>query len=614
MNTRQKRNVFRIVISAITAIILSFLPVTGILRLILFFIPYVICGHDIIADSFYNIIHGKLFDEKFLMFIATMGAFAIGEYTEAVMVTVFYQTGELFQSIAAGKARRSISDLMEICPETATVIRDGKEIVVSPEEVEPGEIITVRPGEKIPLDGEIVKGSALINTSALTGESIPVEKSEGDKVISGTINQNGAIAIKTESRYEDSTVSKILELVESSSDKKSKTEKFITRFAHFYTPCVVISALFLALVPPLLFNGIWSNWLRRALVFLMVSCPCALVISVPLSFFGSIGRLSKKGILIKGANHLEALASVKAVVFDKTGTLTKGNLKVEGIYPSEGTSEKELLLLGMALENHSTHPAARAVCEESKKRFPDHMILNAENIEEKAGRGIKAVINGQVCLAGNSLFLKEHGIEGNIPSETLGAVHISKGEKYLGYILAEDEVKENSRKAVDTLKALGIPNIIMLTGDTEKAARKTADETGISEYHASLLPKDKVDILESIMEKHGTTAFAGDGINDAPVLMRSDVGIAMGALGSDAAIEAADIVITDDDPLKIAEALRISAKTAGIVRENIAFSLGAKLLFLILGSLGLVGIWGAVFGDVGVMILAVLNSMRCMKL
>jgi len=403
-------------------------------------------------------------------------------------------------------------------------------------------------------------------------------------------------------------------VVENSSDKKSRTERFITRFAHFYTPCVVIAALFLALVPPLLFNGIWSEWVRRALVFLMVSCPCALVISVPLSYFCSIGRLSKKGILVKGANHLEALSAVKAVVFDKTGTLTKGILKTEGVYPAEGVTEDELLIIGASLESHSTHPMARAVCSEAEKRRADKNIPHAKRVEEIAGRGVKAVINGKDCCAGNAIFMKESGIECVIPSAIAGAVHIACNKRYLGYILTEDETKESSKKAVDALRSFGIPHIAMLTGDTEKAALKTAEKTGITEYHAGLLPKDKVDILENIMEKRGKTAFAGDGINDAPVLMRSDVGIAMGALGSDAAIEAADIVIMDDDPLKIAEAVKISVKTTRIAKDNIVFSLLSKLLFLILGAFGLVGIWGAVFGDVGVMVLAVLNSMRCMKL
>jgi len=617
MTRSQRIYLFRIILSAVLTVIISFIPVDGALRLVMYLVPYLISGYDIILSSFINIAHGQFFDEQFLMTVATVGAFAIGEYTEGAMVMVFYQTGELFQSIAVGKSRRSIASLMEICPESASVVREGREVTLSPEEVEVGESIVIRPGERIPLDGTVIGGSTSVDTAALTGESLPRECTVGDRVISGSINISGVITVRTESRYEDSTVSNILALVETSAERKARAERFITRFARVYTPIVVCTALLLALLPPIFFGQPWEEWIRRALIFLMVSCPCALVISVPMSFFGGIGGASKKGILIKGADRLEALAHITAAVFDKTGTLTQGHFSVSGIYPSALSSREELLTTAARGEAYSNHPIALSL-REAYKEYSKCTEADAEGIGEAreiAGRGIEIYVDNELCLIGNALLMTENGITPSDNDSDSGetVTHVARDGRYLGYITASDKIKPHSPEAVAELKRLGVKRTVMLTGDGERAAERVSKETGIDEYRFGLLPKDKVDILESIMKSGGKTLFVGDGINDAPVLMRSDIGIAMGALGSDAAIEAADAVIMDDNILKIADAVRISRRTMRIVKQNIVFALSVKILILILGAVGLVGIWAAVFADVGVMVIAILNALRAMK-
>ena len=557
--------------------------------------------------AFVNIRNGRVFDEKFLMTVATAGAFGTGEFPEATFVMLFYQVGELFQSIAVGRSRRSIAALMDIRPDYAVVIRAGEEITVSPDEVKTGETIIIKPGEKIPLDGKIIEGNTSVNTASLTGESMPVDKVCGDKVISGTVNLTGVIKVVTESEFSQSTVSKILELVENSSEKKAKVENFVTRFARYYTPIVVIAAVLLAVIPPLFLGisdwSVWSVWLNRACVFLVVSCPCALVVSVPLSFFGGIGGAARDGILIKGANYMETLAGIETVVFDKTGTLTKGRFIVDDVHPSN-ISVDMLLDIAAAAESYSTHPVAESIITAHNGHIDKSRI---GEVEEIAGKGVKAEVDGEYYFVGNGKLMEEIRADWHECHMTGTIIHLAKetsdGNIYLGHIVINDEIKEN-------LKKLGVSKTVMLTGDKEKVALSVGEKIGIDEIKADLLPSDKVDQVERLLGEGRKLAFVGDGINDAPVLARSDLGIAMGAMGSDAAIESADVVLMDDDPAKIASAVRISRKTMRIVRENIVFALGVKGIILLLGALGIAGMWLAVFGDVGVLIIAILNSMR----
>ena len=610
MKRKHKRVIYRLAFSvALTAVCLLIskheIWFLGLLPIV----PYLVIGYDVLWSAIRNIFHGQIFDENFLMAIATVGALAMGEYYEAVGVMIFYQTGELFQSLAVGKSRRSIAALMDIRPDRAVVIRDEAEIEVSPEEIGVGEIMIVRAGEKIALDGEIIEGATSVNTAALTGESIPVDRSVGDKVISGSINLGGVIKVRAESVFAESTVSKILDLVENSASKKARVENFITRFARYYTPCVVAGACLLALVPPLFFNGIWNDWIRRALIFLMVSCPCALVISVPMSFFGGIGGASRAGILIKGANYMEMLAGVDTVVFDKTGTLSRGNFEVCGVYP-ESVDEGELLELAAMAESYSNHPVAGAIVNAYGSEIDKSRV---GEVSEYAGMGLCAVIDGVRVYVGNAALMERVGATAKAPKGIGTAVHICHEGEYLGYILIRDAIKSDSKEAIDKLKRKGIKKTVMLTGDSRSVAESVGRELGIDEVRAELLPADKVSAIEEIIESGRRVAFVGDGINDAPVLSRADVGIAMGALGSDAAIEAADIVLMDDKPSKVAEAIDISKRTMRIVRQNIVFALSVKGIILVLGALGFANVWIAVFGDVGVMILAILNAMRSLK-
>jgi Cd2+/Zn2+-exporting ATPase len=560
-----------------------------------------------------GIIHGQVFDENFLMCVATVGALFVGEYPEASAVMLFYQTGELFQSVAVGRSRKSISDLMDICPEYANVERDGQLEEVDPEEVELDSIIVIKPGEKIPLDGVIIEGSSSVDTAALTGESLPRSVKAGDEVISGCINQSGLLKVKVTKEYEDSTVTKILELVENSATKKAKSENFITRFARYYTPSVVIAAAVLAVLPPLILGGGWADWIHRALIFLVISCPCALVISVPLSFFGGIGGASKRGILVKGGNYLEALANAETVVFDKTGTLTKGSFEVTKIH-TDSMGEDELLDLAAHAESYSDHPIAKSVCAKFGKEV-DHGRITSD--EEISGHGIRAVIDGREVYAGNKKLMERQSV--NVPECGCKGtmVHVAADGGYAGHIVISDVVKETSAEAIKSLKENGVKQTVMLTGDAKSTAEEVANTLGLDKVYAELLPADKVEKVEELLKEKqegSSLVFVGDGINDAPVLTRADVGIAMGSLGSDAAIEAADIVLMDDDPAKISLAMKIARKTVRIVRENIVFALGVKALVLILGALGIANMWLAVFADVGVSVIAILNAMRTMKI
>ncbi len=609
MNKKQKRVLYRIIAAAVFLAAAYLLPTEGIWRFAVFGVPYLIIGYDVVWSALRNILRGEVFDERFLMMIATIGALAIGEYPEAVAVMLFYQVGELFQSVAVGKSRKSISALMDIRPDYAVVLRGEAEQRVEPDEVVLGEIIVIKPGEKIPLDGEIVEGETTVNTAALTGESLPSDKAVGDRVISGSINLSGVIRVRTESVYAESTVAKILELVESASDKKARVEGFITRFARYYTPCVVVAAVLLAVVPPLAFAGEWSVWINRALIFLMVSCPCALVVSVPLSFFGGIGGASRQGVLIKGANYLEALAGVDTVVFDKTGTLTKGSFAVNAIHPTN-ISGDELLDIAAAAESYSTHPVAESIINAHNGHIDKERI---GGVSELAGKGIKALIDGKTFFVGNGALMDEVGAKWHECHLTGTVIHIAGEEGYLGHIVINDEIKPDSKQAVVELKTLGITKTVMLTGDAEKVAGAVASAVGVDEYRAKLMPADKVSEVERLLGEGRRLAFVGDGINDAPVLTRADVGIAMGALGSDAAIESADVVVMDDKPSKLPTAIKLARKTMLIVRENIWFALAVKAVILVLGATGLAGMWIAVVGDVGVMILAILNAMRTMS-
>ena len=609
LEPEQKKALFRIIAAVVLLIAAWLMPVGGLWRLPLFAVPYLIAGYPVLANAVRNLLHGQLFDESLLMTLATLGAFAIGEYPEAAFVMIFFQTGELFEDIAVGRSRRSISALMDIRPDRAAVLRDGQEISVSPEEVAAGETILVRPGERIPLDGTVLSGKSTVQTAALTGESVPAAVKEGDAVISGTINQSGLITVQVSSSFAESTVSKILELVESAAEKKSKAERFITRFSRVYTPAVVICAVLLALVPPLCFSQPWTDWLRRACVFLMVSCPCALVVSVPLSFFGGIGGASRCGILVKGANDLERLAEVDTVVFDKTGTLTHGEFAVEAVHPQECTAG-ELLDIAAAAEQRSTHPVGESIIRAHNGHL-DPSRLTA--VEEIAGMGLHAVIDGKDYDIGSSKLMERCGVQWRDCHHEGTIIHIAEGKTYLGHIVINDKIKADAKKTVENLKSLGITRTVMLTGDGEKVAARVAKAVGVDEVRAHLLPADKVAAVEELTASGRRTAFVGDGINDAPALMRADVGIAMGAMGSDAAMEAADIVLMDDRIGKLCTAVATARKTMRIVNENIWFAIGVKLLILILGAFGAVSLWLAMFGDVGVLMLAVLNALRAMR-
>lgn len=625
MNKKQKRNLMRIIVAAILMIVLHFAPVSGMVRFGFYLVPYLIIGYDILWKAFKGVKNRQPFDESLLMAIATLGAIILavyedGDYTEAIGVMLFYQIGEWFQSYAVGKSRRNISELMDIRPDYANVERENGQLeAVDPDEVEVGTVIVVKPGEKIPIDGEVVEGSSTLNTSALTGESLPREVESGDEVISGCININGLLKIRTTKEFGESTVSKILDLVENASSRKSKAEDFISKFARVYTPAVVAAAIALALVPPFVrigFMGVpadWDVWIYRALTFLVISCPCALVISIPLSFFAGIGGASKAGVLVKGSNYLETLSKVKTVVFDKTGTLTKGVFQVTAAHPQE-MSEKELLHLAAHVERYSTHPIAASL----RAAYPNESdSCRVEAVEEIAGEGIRAHVNGNVVCVGNSKMMEAVGAEWyDCHRHAAGTViHVSINGRYAGHVIISDVVKETSKAAIAALKSVGVAKTVMLTGDAKEVADAVAKELGIDQVRSELLPADKVQNVEELLMENkgnGNLAFVGDGINDAPVLTRADIGIAMGAMGSDAAIEAADVVLMDDDPMKISQAIRISRKCLAIVNQNTWFSIGIKLVVLLLGAVGIANMWFAIFADVGVMILAVLNAMRAL--
>lgn len=611
MTSKQKHSLYRIIAAAVLFIAAVLIKAEGALRLIIFMIPYLTVGFPVLKKAVINISHGQVFDENFLMCIATIGALIIGEYPEAVFVMLFYQVGDLFESVAVGKSRDSISALVDICPEYVNIERDGKIEELDPEEAQIGDIMVIRPGEKVPLDGVITEGESSLNTTALTGESIPLDVKKGDSIISGCINLNGLIKAEVTKEYSDSTVSKILELVENSAENKAHTENFITKFAAYYTPAVVFTAAALAVIPVLVFGGDPKDWVMRALNFLVVSCPCALVISVPLSYFSGIGCASSKGILVKGSNYLEALSKASTVVFDKTGTLTKGSFSVTDIVPSSMEKDELLEITAMA-ESYSNHPISQSIRNACSKTFDSERITSYEEI---AGKGIKAVIDGKEVYAGSDRLIRELGIEPEKTPKGCACVHTVKDGKYAGYILISDTLKDDTKAAIKTLKSLGIENTVMLSGDNISNAQKTALEAGIDTVYAELLPADKVKWLEEIIKtSSGKTVFVGDGINDAPSLSRADVGIAMGGMGSDAAIEAADIVLMDDKPSKIALALKIAKKTTSIVRQNIIFALAVKILVLILSAVGLSNMWEAVFADVGVSVIAIINSMRALKI
>lgn len=617
MTKKQRAMLWRIIISAILMVALDLISTTGWIQIALYLICYLIIGYDILRKAILGIFNGKIFDENFLMAVATVGAIILGEYSEGVAVMLFYQIGELFQGYAVGKSRKNISALMDIRPDYANVEKDGKLVQVDPDEVAIGTVIVVQPGEKIAIDGTIKEGTSSLNTSALTGESLPREVGVGDEVISGCINLSGLIKISTTKEFGESTVSKILDLVENSSMKKSQSENFITRFARYYTPVVCIGALLLAIIPPIIritalgMEPMWIDWITRSLTFLVISCPCALVISIPLSFFGGIGGASSRGILIKGSNYLEALAETKYVVFDKTGTLTKGVFEVTDTHPIN--ISKDLLLEYAAYaESYSNHPISKSLKEAYGKELDSSRV---SDVEEIGGHGVTAMVNNKKIAAGNSKLMKKLKLSYKEPDKVGTVVHVAIDGKYAGYILISDVIKENSRMAIMGLKKLGVKKTVMLTGDAKKVADAVAKELGIDEVRSELLPADKVNQVEELLAKKGVKeklAFVGDGINDAPVLARADLGIAMGGLGSDAAIEAADIVLMDDDPSKISLAMRISRKTLGIVHQNIVLAIGVKVVVLALGAIGIANMWFAIFADVGVMILAVLNATRAL--
>ncbi len=619
MNKKQKKVLQRIIIALICIIALEFIDVEGYLEFGLYMIPYLVIGYDILKKAIKGILNRQVFDENFLMAVATVGAIALGEYKEGVAVMLFYQIGELFQSYAVGKSRRNISDLMDIRPDYANIENESGEVEkVDPDEVEIGSIIVVKPGEKIPLDGIIIEGKTTLNTSALTGESLPREVSINDEVMSGCINLNGLIKIKTTKEFGESTVSKILDLVENASSKKSRSENFISKFAKYYTPAVCYGAVALAFLPPvisLLFLNIdanWGEWISRALTFLVISCPCALVISIPLSFFAGIGGASHEGVLVKGSNYLETLAQTKYVVFDKTGTMTQGVFEVTGIHHASIDKDKLLEYAALA-ESYSTHPISKSLQKAYGKEIDQHRVLD---VQEISGHGIIAKVDGQDVAVGNIKLMKKLNISCQQCHSVGTVVHVAINNEYAGHILISDLMKPHAKEAIQALKKIGIKKTIMLTGDIKSVADQVAEELKIDAVYSDLLPSDKVDKVEEILQNKGNkekVAFVGDGINDAPVLSRADIGIAMGALGSDAAIEAADVVLMDDDPLKIAKAIKISKKCIRIVYENIYFAIGVKVICLILGAIGIANMWIAIFADVGVMVLAVLNAIRALR-
>ena len=614
MNKKQKKMLIRIIIAAVLIVVFSLLPAEGYLRFVLFMIPYLVIGYDILKKAFKGILNKQVFDENFLMAVATVGAILLGDYSEGVAVMLFYQIGELFQSYAVGKSRRNISELMDIRPDYANIEKDGTLEQVDPDEVEIGTIIVVQPGEKVPIDGVITEGTSTLNTSALTGESLPRDAKAGDEVISGCINMTGLLKIRTTKEFGESTVSKILELVENSSSRKSKSENFISKFAKYYTPAVCYGALALAFIPPivLLIMGkpaVWGDWIYRALTFLVISCPCALVISIPLSFFAGIGGASNQGILVKGSNYLETLAQTKYVVFDKTGTMTQGVFEVSGIHHNKMPDEKLLEYAALA-ECSSSHPISKSLQKAYGKPIDRNRVTD---IEEISGNGVIAKVDGISVAAGNTKLMNRLGIAYQDCHHVGTVVHMAIDGKYAGHILISDIIKPHAKEAIAELKKAGISKTVMLTGDSKRVADQVAGELGIQEVYSELLPADKVSRVEELLNQKSEKdklAFVGDGINDAPVLSRADIGIAMGALGSDAAIEAADIVLMDDDPLKISKAIKIARKCIRIVYENIYFAIGIKILCLILGALGIANMWVAIFADVGVMILAVLNAIR----
>ena len=622
MNRKQKKMLVRIITALVLMIILNFVPADGILRFAMYLVPYLIVGYDILIKAAKGIRNRQVFDENFLMAIATVGAIALalyegGDYTEAIAVMLFYQVGELFQSYAVGKSRRNISELMDIRPDYANVYKDGSLERTDPDEVEIGSIIVVKPGEKVPIDGTVLEGQSTLNTAALTGESLPRDVKPGDEIISGCINIDGVLKIRTTKEFGESTVSKILDLVENASSRKSKSEDFISKFARVYTPAVCISALALAVIPPVVNililseSAMWGQWIYRALTFLVISCPCALVISIPLSFFAGIGGASKEGVLIKGSNYLETLSKTDCVVFDKTGTLTKGVFQVNGIH--HNTMEDQLILEYAAYaESASSHPISRSIISAYGKDIDQSRV---SDIKEISGNGVTAVVDGVKVAAGNHKLMKSLGVDYIECSHTGTVVHIAIDGAYAGHILISDVEKPNSAAAVTALRNCGVRRIVMLTGDMGKVAGRVAGDLGISEYYGDLLPEDKVTKVEEIIgsgSRNKKVAFVGDGINDAPVLSRADIGIAMGAMGSDAAIEAADVVLMDDDPMKVSKAIRISRKCISIVYQNIIFAIGVKLICLILGAVGIANMWLAIFADVGVMVLAVLNAIRAL--
>ncbi len=617
MTPKQRRNLLRIVATAIMLVALNFVDVSGVGKFLLYLVPYAVVGYDIVLKALHGLKNRRPLDESLLMTIATVGAFMLaihddGDYTEAIAVMLFYQIGEWFQSYAVGRSRKNISELMDIRPDYANIETDGGLEQVDPDDVEVGTLIVVQPGEKIPIDGVVESGTSTLNTVALTGESLPREVGVGSEVVSGCINLNGVLKIRTSKEFGESTASKILELVEDASSRKSRSEDFIARFARIYTPVVVICAAVLAIVPPLIFSDAWSTWLYRALIFLVISCPCALVISIPLSFFAGLGGASREGILIKGSNFLETLSKVTTVVMDKTGTLTRGSFEVDAVHSKNLNFDAEKLLhLAAHVERYSTHPIANSL----RKAYPNERDdCTVEAVEEIAGRGIRATVNGQIVSVGNEKFMNDVGAEWKSCYKVGTVIHVAVDGKYAGHVVISDAVKPHAKESVAEMRNAGVEAIFMLTGDSEKIASKVAAELGIKNYRSELLPADKVAEFERILaaQSGGKVAFVGDGINDAPVLSRADVGIAMGALGSDAAIEAADVVLMDDDPLKISRAIKISRKCLAIVKQNIIFAIGVKVLCLLLGAAGLANMWAAIFADVGVMVLAVLNAMRCL--
>lgn len=619
MSSKQKKTLTRIIVSFVIFVPLFVLEHLGVFDKLpnewilggIYLVPYIIIGYDIIIKAARNISHGQVFDENFLMMIATFGAFGVKEFEEAVAVMLFYQVGELFQGYAVGKSRQSISEMMDICPEYANIEENGELKQVDPDDVEIGSIIVIKPGEKVPLDGVIIEGNSMLDTAALTGESVPRSAKAGDEIVSGCVNGSGTLKVKTTKAFEDSTVAKILELVENASSKKARVENFITRFAKYYTPVVTIAAVIIAIIPSII-TGNWGDWITRACIFLVISCPCALVISVPLGFFSGIGSASRIGVLVKGSNFLEAVAEVTTIVMDKTGTLTKGEFKVSEIVPS-GISEERLLEIAAYGESFSTHPIAASIKEAYDNKIDTDRI---KDVKEISGHGVELLLDGKDTLVGNGKLLKSHNISYEEHKSGGTVVYVAYDNTFVGAIVISDTIKDGAKEAVADMKKVGVKNVVLLTGDRQKAAEEVAGELGIDTVYSELLPSDKVQKVEELLaSKTGKekVAFVGDGINDAPVLTRADVGIAMGSMGSDAAIEAADIVLMDDDVRKIASTVKIARKTLGVVKQNIVFALGVKLIVLILGALGVANMWEAVFADVGVSVIAILNSMRVLK-